>query len=98
MKFANKEQILNNFIIIIDSEEEYMIFLSFLKKYNLTYNRFMRNFSSRLNYSKRYSDIIVENRNVDRIARYNSYKNCSRIEIKDIKLLNKAFEIIELSL
>ena len=98
MKFANKEQILTNFIIEIDSEEEYKTFLSFLRRYNLTYKKFIRNLSSRLNYSEIYSDIIVENRNVDRIKRYNSFRNYSRVEIKDIRLLNKAFEIIESNL
>ena len=98
MKFANKEQILNNFIIKIDSEEEYRIFLSFLKKYNLTYNRFTRNLSLRLNYSEIYSDVIVNCRTVDRVKRYNSFRNYSRVEIKDIRLLNKAFEIIESNL
>ena len=98
MKFANKEQILNNFIIEIDSEEDYKIFLSFLRRYNLTYNKFTRDISSRLNYSEIYSDIIVNDRAVDRVKRYNSFRNYSRVEIKDIRLLNKAFEIIESNL
>lgn len=98
MKFANKEQILSNFIIEIDSEENYKIFLSFLRRYNLTYNKFTRNVSSRLNYSEIYSDIIVNDRAVDRVKRYNSFSNYSRVEIKDIRLLNKAFEIIESNL